>query len=83
MIWWVLLMVIITCLSYLFDVGFLAFMQEWRVPFLNASLLSVLLLLCLVGLLSRMMQMSKKGEKEALREKVKQLEKELSGLKGQ
>ena len=83
MVWWVFLMVIITCLSYLADLGFLAFMQEWRVPLLNASLLSVLLLLCLVGLLSRMMQMSKKGEKEALREKISQLEKELSDLKGQ
>ena len=81
MIWWVLLMVVITCLSYLSDVGLLAFMQEWKVPFLNASLLSVLLLLCLIGLLARMMKMSKKGEKEALREKVKQLEKELSNLR--
>jgi hypothetical protein len=32
--------------------------------------------------LARMMRMSKKGEKEALREKVRQLEKELSDLKG-
>jgi hypothetical protein len=29
-----------------------------------------------------MMRMSKKGEKEALRERVRQLEKELSDLKG-
>lgn len=82
MIWWVLFMVVITCLSYLADLGFLAFMQEWKVPVLNASLLSVLLLLCLVGLLSRLMLMSTKGEKEALRGKVKQLEKEISDLKG-
>ena len=82
MIWWVLLMVVITSLSYLADLGFLAFMQEWRVPFLGASMLSVLLLLCLIGLLARMMQMSKKGEKEILRDKVRQLEKELSELKG-
>jgi hypothetical protein len=65
------------------DVGLLAFMQEWKVPFLNASMLSVLLLLCLLGLLARLMKMSKKGEKEALREKVKQLEKELSDIKSQ
>jgi hypothetical protein len=83
MIWWVLFMVIITSLSYLADLGFLAFMQEWRVPILNASLLSVLLLLCLIGLLSRMLQMSKKGEKEELKEKIKKLEQEISGLKGQ
>lgn len=75
-------MVVITSLSYLSDVGLLAFLQEWKVPVLNASLLSVLLLLCLVGLLSRLMLMSKKGEKEALKDKVRQLEKELSDLKG-
>lgn len=81
MIWWVLLMVVITSLSYLADLGFLAFMKEWKVPFLEASLLSVLLLLCLIGLLARMKQMAKKGEKEELREKVRQLEKELSDMK--
>lgn len=81
MIWWVLLIVVITCLSYLSDVGLLAFTHEWKVPFLNASLLSVLLLLCLIGLLVRMMKMSKKGEKEALKDKVSQLEKELSNLR--
>jgi len=82
MIWWVFLLVVVTILSYLSDVGALSFIQDLRVPFLNASLMSILVLLCLVGLLGRMMQMSKKGEKEALREKVKQLEKELSDLKG-
>ncbi len=82
MIWWVFLLVVVTILSYLSDVGVLTFLQDWRVPFLNASLTSILILLCLIGLLSRMMRMSKKGEKEALREKVKQMEKELSDLKG-
>jgi Ca2+/Na+ antiporter len=83
MISWVFLLVVVTVLSYLSDVGVLTFLQDFRVPFLNASLLSILVLLCLIGLLARMMKMSKKGEKEALREKVKQLEKELSDLKGQ
>jgi Ca2+/Na+ antiporter len=82
MIWWVFLLVVVTILSYLSDVGVLTFIQDLRVPFLNASLMSILVLLCLIGLLARMMQMSKKGEKEALREKVKQMEKELSDLKG-
>ena len=83
MIWWVFLLVIVTILSYLSDVGVLTFLQDWRVPILNASLMSILILLCLIGLLGRMMRMTKKGEKEALREKVSQLEKELSDLKGQ
>jgi hypothetical protein len=83
MIWWVFLLVVVTVLSYLSDVGVLTFLQDWRVPLLNASLTSILILLCLIGLLGRMMRMTKKGEKEALREKVSQLEKELSDLKGQ
>ena len=81
MIWWVFLLVIVTILSYLSDVGVLTFLQDWRIPFLNASLMSVLLVLCLIGLLVRMMKMSKKGEKEALREKISQMEKELSDLR--
>jgi drug/metabolite transporter (DMT)-like permease len=82
MIWWVFLLVVVTSLSYLSDVGALTFLQDWRIPFLNASVTSVLILLCLIGLLARMMKMAKKGEKEALREKISQLEKELSDLKG-
>jgi hypothetical protein len=82
MIWWVLLLVVVTILSYLSDVGMLAFLQEWRVPFLNASILSILILLCLLGLLGRMMQMSKRGEKEALKERVRELEKKLTDLGG-
>ena len=83
MIWWVFLLVVVTVSSYLSDVGVLTFLQDWRIPLLNASLTSILILLCLIGLLGRMMRMTKKGEKEALREKVSQLEKELSDLKGQ
>ena len=83
MILWIFLMVTVTCLSYLSDIGLLAFLEELRIPFVDASMLSVLLLLCLIGLLYRMAKMSKKGEKEALRERVKQLEKELSDLRAQ
>jgi large-conductance mechanosensitive channel len=81
MIWWVFLLVIVTILSYLSDVGVLEFLLDWRIPFLNASLMSFLILACMIGLLVRMMKMSKKGEKEALKEKVSELEKELSDLR--
>lgn len=81
MIWWVFLLVIVTILSYLTDVGLITFMQDWRIPFLNASLLSLLMLLCMLGLLGRMMQKSKRGEKETLREKINKLESEIAGLK--
>jgi len=81
MIWWVFLLVILTVLSYLSDIGLITFMKDWRVPFLNASLLSFLMLLCMLGLLGRMMQKSKKGEKETLRERIEQLEREISGFR--
>jgi drug/metabolite transporter (DMT)-like permease len=80
MIWWVLLLVVVTVLSYLSDVGLITFMQDWRVPFLNASVLSILILLCLLGLLGRMMRMSKKGEKESLRERIQELERRLTDI---
>ena len=82
MVWWVFALVIVTILSYLSDVGAITFMQDWKVPFLNASVLSILILLCLIGLLVRMMRMSKKGEKETLKEKIKELEKKITELRG-
>jgi hypothetical protein len=66
MIWWVCLLVILTVLSYL-------------IPFLHASLLSFLILVCAAGILIRMLWMRKRGEKEGLRERVARLEKELAG----
>jgi membrane protein implicated in regulation of membrane protease activity len=82
MFWWIFGLVIVTILSYLSDVGVIAFMQDWKVPFLNASVLSILILLCLIGLLVRMLRMSKKGEKETLKEKIKELEKKIAELGG-
>ncbi|MFQ6038071.1 MAG: hypothetical protein ACE5LV_05575 [Candidatus Aminicenantales bacterium] len=81
MIWWVLLLVVVTVLSYLSDTGVLPFLKEWQVPYVNASLLSLLILLSLIGLLGRMMQMSKRGEKEALKDKIRKLEEEVATLK--
>jgi drug/metabolite transporter (DMT)-like permease len=81
MIWWVFALVIVTVMSYLSDVGVLTFLQDWKVPFLEASFLSILILLCLAGLLVRMMRMSKRGEKEALKEKIEELEKQLADLR--
>jgi hypothetical protein len=45
-----------------------------RIPFLNASILSVLLLLCTLGILVRMLMMKSRGEKEKLRQTVSRLE---------
>ena len=74
MIWWVLFLAVLTILSYLADAGVWTLLQDIRVPLLNASLLSVLLLLCTLGILIRMLIMRSRGEKERLRSMVHQLE---------
>jgi hypothetical protein len=83
MILWILLITVVTWLSYFSDIGLLGFMKEWKVPILDASIVSVLLLLCVIGLLTRMLRLQREGEKEALRARIKELEKELSELKNQ
>jgi len=74
MIWWVLVLSALTILSYLADAGVWTLLQDIRIPILNASLLSVLLLLCTLGILIRMLYMRNRGEKERLRSMVHQLE---------
>jgi hypothetical protein len=74
MIWWVFFLTVLTILSYLADVGAWTFFHDLRIPFLNASILSVLLLLCTLGILVRMLMMKSRGEKEKLRQTVSRLE---------
>lgn len=82
MVWWVLILAVVATLSYLSDMGILAFMQDLRVPFLNASLTSILVLLCTVGLLGRMLMKMKKGKKESLADRIIELEKKMISLYG-
>jgi len=77
MIWWILFLTVLTILSYLADIGAWTYLMDLKVPFLHASALSVLLLLCTLGILVRMMSKRRAGEKELLRSKVTQLEREV------
>lgn len=77
MIWWILSLAVVSILSYLSDVGIFAFMQDLRVPFFNASICSILILLCMLGVLVRSLHMAKIGEKEFLRKKIDETEKQL------
>jgi purine-cytosine permease-like protein len=77
MIWWIIILAILTVLSYLSDVGVITFLQNLKVPALNASLLSLLILLCTAGLLIKVLWMKRKGEKERLQQKVQELEAKL------
>ena len=82
MIWWILALVVLTILSYLVDVGALTFLQDLRVPLLQASLLSILILLCTLGVLGRMLLMAGRGEKEHLTQKIRELEGKIKTLQG-
>ncbi len=79
---WILFITVLAILSYLTDIGVITFLQNLRAPFLNASLLSILILLSAAGLLVRMLWMKKKAGKERLRERIQMLESELRAVKG-
>jgi hypothetical protein len=81
MIWWILILAAITFLSYLSDVEVFRFVQEVRVPYLNASVLSVFLLFCMIGALARLLHKVKEGEKETLAQKIMELERKVKDLK--
>jgi hypothetical protein len=79
MAWWVLALAVLSVLSYLSDVGVMTWLNL-RVPFLNASLLSVLILLAAAGGLARMLSMKRKGQRELMAKKILDLEAKLATL---
>lgn len=81
MIVWVVILTVLAILSYLSDVGVLTFLQNIRIPFLNASIMSILLLLCAAAMLIRVLVKMKQREKEMLGTKITALEKELQAFK--
>jgi hypothetical protein len=81
MIWWVLALAAVAILSYLADVGVLEFLQEVKVPGLQVSTLSILILLCMLGILFRMLRKTKRGLRESLAKRIQILEEEVAALK--
>jgi hypothetical protein len=81
MIWWIVILAFLTILSYLSDIGVLIFLKDLRIPFLNASIMSILLLLCAAAMLIRVLLKIKQKEKERLGTKITALERELQAFK--
>jgi hypothetical protein len=79
MAWWVLALAVLSVFSYLSDVGVISWINL-KVPFLNASLLSVLILLTAAGGLSRILSMRKRGRRELMAKKIEDLEAKLAAL---
>jgi hypothetical protein len=80
MIWWILILVVLFILSYLSQVGTL-FLLQIKFPFLTSSLINVLILVCMAGVLIRILGRTRKGEKENLKKRIRDLEAELKILK--
>ncbi len=76
MIGWAFVVVAMAILSYLGDVGVIIVFQE-KIPVLGVSWMSVLLMLCGLGMMGKVGGMVKKGEKEGLKQQVTELEKKL------
>lgn len=70
MILWVFVVVVISLLCYLADVGVIPFLRE-PVPFYGGSVVSVLLLLSCTMMLLRIAKMARRGEREGLVEKLR------------
>lgn len=82
MIGWIIVVTIAALLSYLADVGVLGILAK-PVPFFGGSTISVILMITCIMMLLRATKMSKKGEKERLRERVHALENRLKDLEDQ
>lgn len=79
MIWWILAVTAIALCSYLADVGVLTILRE-RVPFVGGSTISVVLMVCCMGMLLRIARLSRRGQRESMKDRVSHLEGELKGL---
>ena len=79
MAWWVLALAVLSVFSYLSDFGVISWINL-KVPFLNASLLSVLILLTAAGGLARILSMRKRGRRELMAKKIEDLEAKLAAL---
>ena len=60
MVLWALVIVVLAILSYLADIGIFSVLRDIRVPGLEASVMSVLLLLCGLGMLTSLGHSAKK-----------------------
>ncbi|MCK4249062.1 MAG: hypothetical protein KAX15_04715 [Candidatus Omnitrophica bacterium] len=73
MIAWSFMVVFIAIVSYLVDVGVISFL-DMKAPVLEASVMSVILMLCGLGMMFRVGAMMKKGARESMRERIEELE---------
>ncbi len=80
MLWWVLFLLVLVILSFLSQLGIL-FSMQIKSPYLVATIINIMILGCIVGVVVRILKMTRKKEKETLILKVKELEEKLKAKK--
>ena len=79
MVRWILTVVVVCLFSYLADVGVFPILRE-PAPFFGGSTISVVLMVCCIGMLARVARLSRRREKESLKRRVDHLEENLQKL---
>ena len=81
MLLWTLILIVLVILLFISQLGIL-FPLQLKFTVLSAIFLYILTLICLVIVLLRILTKIKKGERENLLKRIKELEQELIGFKG-
>ncbi len=76
MLVWVLFLLILVILSFLSQLDIL-FKMQMKSPYMVSAIITILIMACTVGVVFRILRMTKKKEKETLILKVKELEEKL------
>jgi len=76
MLWWILILLVLVILSFLAQLDIL-FTMQMKSPYSASAIITFLIMVCTVGVVVRILRMTKKKEKETLILKVKELEEKL------
>ena len=80
MLWWVLMLLVLIILSYLTQLV-IYFQMQIMYPYIVSAVINILILVCIVGVVIRILKRTKKKEKETLILKVEELEEKLKAKK--
>ncbi len=80
MLWWILILLVLEILFFLAQLDIL-FTMQINSPYSVAAIINVLIIVCIVGVIVRILRRMKRKEKETLILKIKQLEEKLKAKK--
>ena len=80
MLWWILILLVLEILFFLAQLDIL-FTMQMKSPYSVAAIINVLIIVCIVGVVTRILRKMKKKEKEKLILRIRELEEKLKGQK--